>query len=151
MAFKATNILLSRAYQLAKQNAAGLKTYATAAAARLAAGGTSEDVLNVLIQFVSYQRNLTAIQNTPGIASYAITQEDDPAYDVVAEFTALLALIQAGIDLIVTTFPTQDVGGTEYMLAYTLNADGSQTPRIFTPGNLAALRTNLSSIAAAVI
>ena len=150
MAFRATNILLSKAYQLAKQNAAGIKTYSTGAVSRLAGGGTSDDVLNVLIQLISYRRNLTNIRNTPGIANYAQTQEDDPAYDVAAEFTALLALIQTGIDLIVNTFPTQNVGGTEYMLAYTLNPDGSQTPRAFTAASLAALRTNLSNIASAV-
>ncbi len=147
MAFRATNILPERGYEKAKDHAANLRQFAQGKVVQLASGGNSTQILNILDSLIGYRLNLIDIQSIPGIAAYARTQEDDSTYDVVAEFTALIALIEAGINDIVTTFP---VDQSNFLLAEIFNIDGTRSPRNFTSSQLSGLVTVLTSIAAGI-
>lgn len=70
------------------------------------------------------------------LAAYAREQENDPTYDVVADFTAWKNSLFAIRDHILTTFP-KDANG--FLLFLTFNADGSTATRNFTAAQCAQL------------
>lgn len=148
MAFRATNILPQEGYDRSKKIASRLKQFSANRSAALAGGGNSDQVLGTVDSMKLFKEQLVEVATIPGIGDYAKTQEDDPTYDVVAEFTALLVLIDAVVAEVFATFPV-DVSG--FLQAYTLIADGTQVPRIFTPAQLAGLRTELNAVDAGVI
>ena len=94
----------------------------------------------------TFRDKLAEISTTPGIAAYAQEQEDDVTYDVAAEFTAMLAAIDACVNQIVADMPDD---GT-YILAYSINPDGSLTPRNFTGAQLATTISTLTAVANSV-
>jgi len=147
MAFKALNILPDKGYERAKQTATGLRRFCLNLSSDLASGGDSNQVLNVVDSLISFKDNLNAVKAIPGIAGYAQRQESDNAYDVAAEFSTLLALVDAGIGTVVTLFPTDTNG---YLLAYKFNPDGTLVPRSFTGAQLSPIRTALGNIASGV-
>ena len=147
MTFRATNIVPVDAYELARQNAAGVRRFSQNLSTQLAAGGNSEEVLAVVDSLVSFKNNLNESVGVPGIVAYAQDQEDDPAYDVAAEFIALIALIDLAITEVVTTIP-KDGGG--FLLIQTINADGTRVPRDFTGAQLTGITTRLDNIVAGI-
>ncbi len=148
MAFRATNILPERGYERAKQTATGLRRFCNNLSSELAAGGNSKQILGVVDSLVSFKDNLNDVKSIPGMAAYAQEQENDGAYDVIAEFTALLSLIDAAILEVVNTFPTN---GSGFLLAETINPNGTREPRIFTGAQLSGIRTVLDAVAVGVV
>jgi len=148
MAIRASNITPGQQYQQAKRFLVALKSDANNRATVFASGGTAQDVMTTLDLLLSARTNLDRIRTIPGVAEYAQAQENDPAYDVAAEFNALYDLVVAAITEIVTTFPVSSPGG--YVEEYTLAADGSRSYNVFTGPQLSALVTALQSIASAI-
>lgn len=147
MAFKATNIVPVRAYDRAKQTATGLRRFAQSLSTKLASGGDSEQILSVVDSLVSFKNNLNASAGVAGIVPYAKDQEDDQTYDIVTEFTALIALIDLAVTEVVTTIPTD---GSGFLLIQTITASGTRVPRTFTAPQLAGIRTRLDNIVAGI-
>ena len=147
MAFRATNILPQKGYDQAKKIATQLKNFSTKRSADLVGGGSSDTVLGTVDTMRLFNEQLNAEASIPGIGDYAKAQEDDPTYDVAAEFIALLALIDAVITEVVSTFP---VDGSGFLLAYTISPDGTQIPRTFNVAAVADLRTALDAVVAGV-
>ena len=147
MAFRATNILPQKGYDQAKKIATQLKNFSTKRSADLVGGGSSDTVLGTVDTMRLFNEQLNAVASIPGIGDYAKAQEDDPTYDVAAEFIALLALIDAVITEVVSTFP---VDGSGFLLAYTISPDGTQIPRTFNVAAVADLRTALDAVVAGV-
>ncbi len=147
MAFRATNILPETGYDKAKQIATSLKNFSQKRSASLVGGGNSDNVLGTVNSMILYQQQLNAVATIPGIGDYAKAQENDPAYDVAAEFVALLALIDAVIAEVKLTFP---VDGSGFLLAYTMNPDGTQVPRTFSVPQMVDLRAALDAVDAGV-
>lgn len=81
-----------------------------------------------------------------GLAEYAQQQVGNPALDVVAEFNAMMAQIDATILWIRTNLPND---GT-YLLALTLGTDGRYSWRTFAPAATAGLRTQLDALIATI-
>lgn len=71
---------------------------------------------------------------TPGLATYAKAQTDDPAYDIAAEYVTFRDALAALKDDLVARFP-KDANG--YLLYQTIQADGSIQNRNFTAAQLA--------------
>lgn len=149
MAFRATNTLPVRGYDTAKQTASGLKRFASTQSAAIAGGGDGEQVVGIVDSLVSFKASLSKSAAIPGIGDYAQEQEDDPAYDVAAEFTTLMGLIDDAISEIVTTIPKEV--GTDFLLLQTINADGTRVSRDFTGPQLAGIKADLDSIDAAIV
>jgi len=109
--------------------------------------GTSE-ILDYVNQLASWREQLAAIaaMGTP-MADYAKAQVANPAEDIVAEFNAMTAQIDATITNIVSTFP-KDAQGR--LLAKTwLGTNTGRTVDVqFTPADLASLRTQLNTLIA---
>lgn len=147
MAFRATNNLPAVNYDEAKSLARQLKNYASSRATLFGSGGNSDQIFATLDALKQFRDRLDAIRSTPGIAQYARDQEDDQTYDVVAEFVAMVAAVDAAIAQIVTTFPAD---GSGFLLAQTLSADGSRSARSFSAAGLATFVTLLTAIDTAI-
>jgi len=147
MAFPASNQIPVDGYQRAKKLSLQAQRQAQGRSTSFAAGATSAEVLAAADNLKSFRDQLNDIRSIAGIAAYAKVQEDNPALDVVAEFIALIAAIDAAITEIVATLP-KDVNG--WLLVNKINADGSLTPRNFTGAQLAGLITKMDAIVAAV-
>ncbi len=147
MAFRATNILPQKGYDQAKKIATQLKSFSTNRSADLVGGGDSDQVLGTVDTMKLFKSQLNDVATIPGIGDYAKEQENDPTYDVAAEFIALLALIDAVITEVVSTFP---VDGSGFLLAYTISPDGTQIARTFNVAAMVDLRAALDAVVAGV-
>jgi hypothetical protein len=147
MAFRASNALPAYNYDRAKKLAWQLRRLTSARSAEFASGATSAQVLSVLDNMRALKAELDEVKTTPGIAAYAKAQEDDVAYDVVAEFTAMLAAVDAVIQEIITTMPKD---GSGFLLLNQFDVDGALIPRNFTAAQLANLRTLLDGVTSSV-
>ncbi len=143
MSFRATNILPQKGYDQAKKIATNLKRFANKRSADLAGGGDSDQVLGTVDSMILFRQQLNEVATIPGIGEYAQAQENDPAYDVAAEFVALLSLIDAVITEVVSTFP---IDGSGFLLAYTMNPDGTQVARTFSIAQMLNLRAALDAV-----
>jgi len=143
MAFKALNIIPDKGYERAKEIAVRLRTYTVNTSGKLSSGATSVRVLGVLNSLIGYKNDFNLVKIIPGIVGYASDQENDPGYDVVVEFNALIAFIDTAISTITSTFPT-DANG--FLLANKFNPDGTLSPRSFTAAQMSGLTTALTDI-----
>ena len=105
MAFRANSIIPERAFAEAKGVAAATKLLAQKFITRFASGAEWKEVYELLQILINRRAKFDELKTTPGIATYAQQQENDNTYDVVAEFTALLANITNVIDAIVSSAP----------------------------------------------
>lgn len=101
--------------------------------------------LAIIQHFGSIVSMLTTLANTPGVAEYAKAQASDPAYDVVAEFNAILSAMINARDTLIGMFP-KDGGG--FLLYQKLNPDGTVFTRSFTAAQLAPVVALLDSVIA---
>jgi len=146
MAFLATNQLPADAYEKAKRQAVQLKNLAVSRSTEFASGAAANVILATADNITAMRDNLNTYKAVPGIAAYAADQEDDPLYDVAAEFTAMIAAADAVIANIGTTMPTD---GT-YSLIVTVETDATLTWRTFTGVQLATLRGLLDTLAVSI-
>ena len=146
MAFRASNIIPESGYRKAKNVALGARDFAIATSTSYTLTTRADSVLSAYHTLRRYRDDLNGVAAIAGIAQYARDQEVDQAYDVVAEFTALVASIDAAMDEIETTFP---VDGSGFLLEKKLVGEAYEF-RTFTPATLATLRGFLDAVAAAV-
>lgn len=149
MAFRASSIVAADGLETAKKLAVTLKTLAESKAAEITASGLDGiEVIHIAQRLKNVRDQLSGIAGTPGLVQYAKDQENDQTYSVGAEFNALLAAIDTVLAEIHSTYPKSTPGG--YAEVYTLNANGSITPRQFTSGQLSGLKSELDTLAAAI-
>jgi hypothetical protein len=114
----------------------------------MAAGNVSGNaVIQALATLTGSIAVFDAVAALPGIAAYAKTEENDPAYDVVVEYTAMRAEAAGCRDWILTNFPTAPSGE---ILKDTLEADGSITVRQFNNSQTAGLQNALGLLIATI-
>lgn len=147
MAFKASNELPVRGYTRAKQQANSLKSHSDSKAAEFASSQNSNAILGELAYLRGIIVDFNNIKAIVGIAQYAKDQEEDQAYDVVAEFNAMIAATEAVITQITTSFPKD---GSGFLLSHTLNGSGVLVPRVFTSGQLTGTVTAFNTLSAAI-
>jgi len=147
MAFKATNIVLSRAYDEIKREAVRAKNSATSVRTSAAAGSISAaSILALAADLRSARINMEARASAPGVGQYAKDQEDDATYDVSAEYIAM----RDGIDSVLAWISTNMPSNGGYLQVQTLEADGSLTQRSFAAGQTAGLRTAITALEALI-
>jgi len=147
MTFRATNVLPADALRDAKRLAAHVQSYAQARATAWASGTTADDIFGTVDQMRTHRENFLILRAVPGIAAYAADQENDPAYDVAAEFNGMVTAIETFITNIIALFP---VDGNDYLLSHTFNANGERVARSFPGGALAGTIADLNGIVAAI-
>lgn len=148
MTFRATNVVPEAGYRTAKTHAVTAKQYAQRESNRLATQDVNADrILAIFHDCRRLRDELSAAKDVPNILAYARDQENDQTYDLVAEFNALIAALQAVMDDIETTFPTNASG---YLLEKQFNAQGTYDFRQFTIAQTANIRTLLDAVVAQV-
>lgn len=139
------------AYALSQvQNyAAQAKDRATSAVATMAAGSVDTTfVFSLLDAMAGLIAGLNAVKTTTGLDAYATAQVPGYTGTMSTDITATVNATQACIDWVVAHFPKD--GTATYLLAQTLNADGSRTMRAFTSAQTLGLRTALNNLLATI-
>jgi len=138
---------LARAFTSAQTEAVALKAQVTTDRDAMAAGNVSADlVLALFDRLVEAKAVFDAVAATSGIVQYAKDQFDNPTLDIVAEFTAMSAAVDAAGTAIFNDFPKD---GNNWLLAEKLTASG-RTQRSFTSVETAAMRTALDTLIATI-
>lgn len=142
MAFRASNIVPQQAYQMVKGAAVQLKINLNAMTAQLAGSDANYEFLRDIYRTLSRAHGqFNALAATPGLEAYAKTQEDDQAYDVVAEFDAMLGAITDATDWMDANVPTSVT-----VSAPAAWGDGAMISTVFTPAETAPLRAALQAV-----
>jgi hypothetical protein len=147
MAFRASSAIPAAALDEAKRTALRVKQVAQAYSTKfLAATTRRDDVIGCWQEFSAFAAALVRLRDTPGIGAYATAQENDGAYDVTAEFNALLTAVNDVVNNIASTFPKD----ASSFLAVAKFGAGSLDYGTFTAAQLLTLRTLLDAAAAQV-
>lgn len=124
----------------------GIKVQSQARSAALSNGATAHVVIAIRSEMIRAIDRLNELKTTPGLVAYAKEQKNDVLLDVVTEFNAVIAAMQAVVSEIETTFP---VDGNGYLLREKWSATDT-SPRQFTSGNVANLKTQLDGVVAMI-
>lgn len=143
MAFPSSSISLAEILLTARNHIANVRSLAQSASTTLAAGSVDT---NYIVRFMSECRTLIGAiaqwKLVSGIDAAATAQWPNYAGNLTTDLTAVSNAAQGCIDWIVTNFPKD---GSNYMLGFQLVADGTLTPRSFTPAQTAGLRTAITN------
>jgi len=146
MAFRASNIVPQTAYQTVKSAAVQLKINLQGINSRLEAQSATYDFLREVYRTLERANSqFTALRGTPGLADYAKAQENDAAYDVVAEFTAMQGSITAALAWLDSNVPTNVTAKAPASWG-----DGTLIATEFTPAQTSGLRGVLSAVIASI-
>ena len=141
MTFRATNIIPQRGYELAKARATKLRSWSQQMSAMCNTDLPAQQLIAILSGLSGHKNELEIAKNTNGIVAYAKDQENDPAYDVAAEFIAVLVLIDDAIAVVQAT-------NTNVLINdWTLTGISWNS---FTPAQTATLKSALDDIVAAI-
>lgn len=138
---------LDRVLDRLDERVARVKINASAVRTESLAGPVgSTRILGLYTLLRSDHTEITALSQTPGLATYVQQQKNNPTMDVVAEFTTMLNTLTTVVNWIAANFP-KDANG--FLLAQTLGAD-RPVDRTFTTAELAGLRTQLDALIATI-
>lgn len=146
MALQSSNTLLAGdAFSLIRGNATGWKAQAQNALSTAQGGSINSDfVFRLLDQTAGAINALTLWKATAGLDAYATGQSYPTT--LTTDCNSCVTAAQAIISWVVANFPAS--GG--FLQSHTLNADGSRTPRSFTPAQTAGLQTALTNFIATI-
>lgn len=141
MALQSSNTMLAaEAFRAIRDNSASWKAQAQNANASLAAGNvTSDFIFRMLDQLAGAIVALNQWKTVSGLDAYATGQGYTGTMS--ADITASVNASQACINWVVANFPA----ASGFLQSHTLNADGSRTPRSFTPAQTAGLQVNMTT------
>ena len=142
MAFKAASVIPESAYKQIKTLSVQIDNLAIKAQSALVADVTADEIINLVYRLQEKIDNITALATTHGLLQYAKDQENDQAYDVVAEYTAMVAAVNDVVAWAKTNFPAD---GDDYILAYKWGAN-THIERTFSPAATVGLSTELQKI-----
>jgi hypothetical protein len=135
---------LSDAWQRARQLARTIKDSAQAVQnASLAGTLTSSQMFTLTTLIADCKVQLTSISGITGIGSYAQAQIGDNTINVATEFSNMIAAMDGIVSWVASNFPKD---GSNFLLAYTLSAQGRLVDRVFSAAATAVLRTQLNAL-----
>lgn len=147
MAFRASGVVPAEAYDNIRKQAGFLKTTTTNFADEMEASGANFDQIRAVYTFlVGTKTKLATLASTPGLADYAAIQENDPAYNVAAEYTALIASIDA-----TTVWVDNSAPATASVALPSTWISGPLLSTVFTSQQIAPLVTLLRALASQVV
>ena len=119
----------------------------TLKAASLAGPTPRTDYIAYMAQLNDAAAVLNAARSTTGIVQYVRDQRDNQLLDVDAEYTSAMNAITTLRDWIFNNFPKNGGGA---WLVFTYDSSGAQTALTFSTAALAAFRTNVDTLLAAI-
>lgn len=126
-----------------------LKAFARHLRAQAVRHRSTTDLPTVVGELIPLLREAsTRFASVPsGMAAFAQAQEDDPAYDVAAEFTAMKAAVDDALSTLVGAMP-QD--GDGYVLDRTMDAQGNVAARALTQSQITGMQNKLDAVIATI-
>lgn len=145
--FRASNQSVADAYANIKRQAVSTKQYMNAQIAAMQAPVSTAwiplGIIQHLQQVIAMMDDWAA---TPGLPDYARTQENNQAYDVIAEYQAMRTAMVNALNALISMFPT-----SSGFLAYqTLAADGTISVRNFTSAQLTPVVAQCQNVTATI-
>lgn len=135
------------AFALIVGNAQNIKAQAQNALASLQGGSVDSNFIFVMLdQLRNIISSLNSLKVIAGLDAYATAQGYTGS--LVSDCTNCANAASTCIAWIVANFPKDST--LAFLLSHTLNADGSRTPRLFTPAQTAGLQTNLQAFIATI-
>ncbi|SRR6266576_1198563 len=145
MPLQSSNTMLAgEAFKAIRDNAVGWKAQAQNANVSLTGTVNADFIFRMLDQLGAVIAALNAWKAVAGLDAFATGQTYTGTMS--SDCTATVNAAQACINWVVTNFPV----ASTFLQAYTLNADGSRTPRSFTSAQTAGLQTALTSFIATI-
>lgn len=139
MAFRTT---LHTTYRLGQDTCTQLRKYCQDVRDLMAAGSVSGNLAVALHErLVRDRATLIAVRDTSGIGNYAKAQEDDPAYDVAAEFNAVIAAVESTRDWLINNVNTS---------SWVTFSTSGVAVKTFTSAQTAGARTQLDALIATI-
>ena len=122
-----------------------MRTRAQAYITQFTGGSGADQVLACRREFLGYSIEMTNLAAIPGLPAYAQSDsaENDPTYDLSAEWTAFKPLVDAVHQGIDTQFPKDAQGYWAFQIP---NAQNGFDIRQFTDAQLLTTRTNLQAV-----
>jgi len=145
MAFRATNTLAEDAYKRIKQLANGAKVALDRANTTFDTTTGADVILSLRANLASYLEGMAAqVAAVPNadLIDAAGRIEEDPTYDAVVEYNAMVTAINAVIDEIVSTMPTDNY-------TWDVQTQG-QVWNTFSPGALNSLQALVVTASASI-
>ena len=144
MPFLASNTIPQDAYQRTKRTAVSLKANCQGFVTQLAAANANYSFLrDIYMTLKNANAFFETMKAVPGIGDYAKAQENDAAYNVAAEFTAMQGAIATAVTWMNSNVPTSVTAITP--ANWTDN--GPMIATEFTPAQTATLRTHITAVA----
>jgi len=142
-----TRFLLENAWTNALAAAGVLKAHAQALKAKSLAGPVpSTDIMDMVALLRDTKATFVQVAAVSGIAAYAQAKMDDPTFNIVTEFNAMTAQIDATRTWIVNNFPKS----SGYLLERSFDANGALVDRTFDTASLATFRAALDALIATI-
>jgi hypothetical protein len=146
MTFRATNVTPESAYRTVRTVAAQMKVNIASMQARLAAQNADYEYLRSIYSLLQNGSNqFSDLKTTPGLAAYAKTAEDDPAYDVSAEFQEVQSAISTALVWMDDNIPTSATAK-----APSDWGEGTIISNTLTPTETEGLRSMLKAVGATI-
>jgi hypothetical protein len=146
MALPGTGPSLPEALASVRSIAVRGRTQANGALTTLQGGNVDTNfTFNMLDQFRTFVIQMNLWKNVSGLNAYATANLPNYGGTLTADIDTSIAAATACVAWVTSNFPSQTVGGTTYILAETLNNDGSRTQRQFTSVQTAGLQTLLQA------
>lgn len=144
MAFNTNS--LDDVYRSILVQARDIKSRTQSIRAQSAAGAiSSEIIIEWYLRVQGDRSSIVSLVSTPGLPEYAQLQSNSESYDVSAEYTAMLAQIDASLTWVVNNFPAS--GGFTQSHSF---VSGVYTARTFSTASLATFRTVLDALIATI-
>lgn len=132
-----------------QSNAQSVKAQAQNALATLQSSNVSTNfVFLFLDQMGGLINTLNSWSSVSGLNAFATANLPGYGGTLTTEIAAVISAAQACIGWVVTNFPKDST--QTYILAETLNSDGTRTQRVFTPAQTAGLQTLLQAFIASI-
>ena len=134
----------THAYEALKQEARQVLAVANNAVTEFAAGADIDRILGVHYALRFHRGEMNRLRQIPGVVQHAKDEENDQAYDVVAEYQAMSDAIDAFTTEVETSLPDD---ADNYVLGWKLGNGTEKVPRNFSAGALATLSTLAQAVA----
>lgn len=146
MALQSSNTMLaSEAFAVIRQNAAAWKAQAQNANAFMAANSVDSNfIYRLLDQLGAAVTALNTWKIVSGLDAFATSQ--GYAGTLSTDCGSTVTAAQSCIAWVVANFPNS----AGFLQAFSLNADGSRTARVFTPAQTAGLQTSMTAFVATI-
>ena len=133
----------THAYEALKVQARQVLLLANNCVATFSATTDVDRILGFYYGFIFHRDEMNTLRQIPGVVQHAKDEENDQTYDVVVEYNAMSAAIDAFTTEVATTLPDD---ASNYILGWKLGAT-EKDPRTFTSGALSTLSTLAQAIA----